>query len=441
MKIEKLSEKQIKVIKFPFARQEENLICDGAVRSGKTVTMLISFFLWSMKEFDNRKFAICGKTVQSVERNIVAVLPEIEMLTEFFTFKYKSSKHILEVSGYNHKNYYYVFGGKDSSSYMLIQGMTLAGVFFDEVALQPESFVEQANARTITEKKAKKFYNCNPEHPEHWFYKNYILDSDGENTKNSYHLHFLMSDNPILDEEDIEKAKQRWTGVFRQRYIEGLWVVAEGLVYPEFDNIVHFDEYYDTLHKKYYILSENGEKHYGKYYLSIDYGTANPFSCGLWFVTKTKAVRVKEYYYNSRETGSQKTDKQYLEDIKKFIGKRPIEQVVVDPSALSFITELRQADFKVIKAKNDVIDGIRVVDHFLQTKEVLINDKCTDSLREFKLYRWDDKSNDDKVLKEYDHAMDDIRYFCYTILRFLPPFSGFEETKLINTATITDSWK
>ncbi len=435
-----MSEKQKKVLKYPFLRSEENLICDGAVRSGKTVTMLISFFLWSMREFSNNKFAICGKTVQSVERNIIAIIPEIEILTEFYKFSYKSSKHILEVSGYGKKNYYYIFGGKDNSSYALIQGMTLSGLFFDEVALQPENFVEQAIARTITIRNSKKFFNCNPEHPEHWFYKNYILDSDGENVKNSYHLHFLMSDNPILSDDDIEKMKNRWSGVFHQRYIEGKWVVAEGLVYPDFDNIVEFQEFFDTIHRKYYILGEDGEKYYGKYYLSVDYGTANPFSCGLWFVTKTFCVRVKEYYYNSREKQKQKTDKQYLDDLQEFIGKRPIERVVVDPSALSFINELRQAGFLVISAKNDVIDGIRTVDRFLQTKEVLINKKCEDSIREFGLYSWDDKQTADKVVKDYDHAMDDIRYFCYTILRYLPPFSGSGETKITNTTVISDDW-
>ena len=404
--------------------------------------MIISFLLWAMKSFNKADFAICGKTVQSVERNIIHIVNEIDILTASFTMKYKSSKHILEVSGFGHKNQFYVFGGKDESSYALIQGMTLSGVLFDEVALQVESFVLQAIARTLTVKQAKLFFNCNPEHPEHWFHKDWVLDSDGENKHNSYHLHFLMQDNPILDEEDIKKAEAQFSGVFRERYINGKWVVAEGLVYSNYDNTVNYREFYDPVHKKYYIMDENGEKYYGKYYLSIDYGVANPFSAGLWFVTQQSAVRLKEYYYDSRRVGRQKTNTEYVKDLKKFLKARPIEITVIDPSALSFINEWRQEGYAVRAADNNVIDGIRVADCFLTNKKVLINSKCEDAIREFGLYRWDEKQTQDKVLKEYDHAMDDFRYFCYTILRFIPQFTPYvteiKQSKIIDE--INKNW-
>lgn len=442
MKFEKISEKQLKILKFPFARKENAIICDGSVRSGKTVFMCISYILWAMKNFDKSSFAICGKTVQSTERNIVQILSDIEMLTELFNLKYIRSRHVLQVSGLGHKNEFYIFGGKDESSYMLVQGLTLCGALFDEVALQPQSFVEQVIARTITIENAKYFFNCNPEHPEHWFYKNWILDADGENKKNSYHLHFLMKDNPIMTPEKIKKAQVQFSGIFYQRYVLGLWVVAEGLVYPNYNNTVDYEEFYDKIHNKFFVVDDKNKKHYGNYYLSIDYGTSNPFSCGLWFVTKTFAVRVKEYYYNSREKGIQKTDDEYLQEVKKLIGQRKIESVIVDPSAASFITLLRKNKFSVIEAKNDVVDGIRVTDCFLNNFVIRINSKCSDAIREFKLYRWDEKSNDDKVLKEYDHAMDEIRYFCYTVLRHLPNFSGYEELKINNSVSkvINNNW-
>ena len=442
LKIEKISDKQLQVLKFPFKHDYKALICDGAVRSGKTVFMVISFLLWAMKNFDKSSFAICGKTVQATERNIVEILNDIQILTEIFTFKYIRSKHVLIVSGLGKTNSFYIFGGKDESSYMLIQGITLSGVFFDEVALQPKSFVEQAIARTLSVSKSKLYFNCNPEHSEHWFYKEWILDADGENKKRSYHLHFLMEDNPILSKEDIDRAKSLYSGVFLDRYIYGIWCFAEGLVYPKFKTPVQFDEY--KFRDRFYIQNTaDGKKYYGDYYVSIDYGTANPFSAGLWFVTNSFAVRVKEYYYNSKETNRQKTDDEYFKDLLKLIGERPIKSVVVDPSALSFITLLRKKKFNVLKAQNDVTDGIRVTDCFLNSKVLLINQKCKDILREFKLYRWDEKSTDkDKVIKEYDHAMDDMRYFCNTIMKYLPQFSGYERSAVKNEVAkiINKNW-
>lgn len=435
MKFKEISHKQLKVLKFPFKREENTIICDGAVRSGKTVFMIISFILWAMKSHDKSSFAICGKTVQSTERNIIQILSDIEMLTAIVSFRYIRSKHVLEVSGFGHKNSFYVFGGKDESSYMLIQGMTLCGLFFDEVALQPESFVEQAIARTLTVDNAKYYFNCNPEHPEHWFHKKWILDADGENKKNIYHLHFLMEDNPIMTAEKIKKQEDLFSGIFYQRYILGLWVVAEGLVYPHFDNKVRFREFYDKIHNRYYVVDSQNKKHYGKYYVSIDYGTSNPFSAGLWFVTDTFALRIKEYYYNSRETGQQKTDDEYYKELVKFIGNRPIELLVVDPSAASFITLLRRKEMKVIKAVNDVIDGIRITSSYLVSKKILINEKCEDCIREFGLYSWDDKATEDRVVKAYDHALDDIRYFSNTILARLPQFSGI--AKEVKTSKIS----
>ncbi len=442
MKFEKISDKQLKILKFPFSMDYDALICDGAVRSGKTVFMIISFILWAMKNFDKSNFAICGKTVQSTERNIIEIINDIEMLTGIFKFKYIRSKHVLQVSGFGHKNSVYVFGGKDESSAALVQGLTLSGVFFDEVALQPKSFVNQAVARTASIENAKLFFNCNPEHPEHWFYKEWILDSDGENKKNSFHLHFLMQDNPIMTEKMIRKTEQLFSGIFYQRYILGLWVVSEDLVYPNFDNKVLYREFYDKIHDKYYIVDEKGKKYYGEYYVSIDYGTANPFSAGLWFVTKSFALRVKEYYYNSREEGVQKTDEEYFKEFKRLIGQRPIKRTIVDPSAASFITLLKKKRYKVQSAINDVIDGIRVTDCFLNNKKLLINDRCVDALREFGLYQWDSKKNEDAVVKAYDHAMDDIRYFVYTVLRFLPQFKGIESLNIKNNVAkvIYDSW-
>ena len=234
MKIEKISKKQKEILKFAYS-DEETLICDGAVRSGKTIMMITAFVIWAMENFDRTNFAICGKTVSNSERNIVRPFQQIEDLP--FTLNYKISTRMLTVKCGKKENYFYLFGGKDESSYALIQGLTLAGVLFDEVALMPQSFVDQAIARTLSFKNAKIWFNCNPESPNHWFYTEWITNEEREYK----HLHFLMNDNPTLGEDEIKRAESLFTGVFYERYILGRWVRAEGIIFQ--DLAEHADKY------------------------------------------------------------------------------------------------------------------------------------------------------------------------------------------------------
>ncbi len=234
MKIEKISKKQKEILKFAYS-DEETLICDGAVRSGKTIMMITAFVIWAMENFDRTNFAICGKTVSNAERNIVRPFQQIEDLP--FTLNYKISTRMLTVKCGKKENYFYLFGGKDESSYALIQGLTLAGVLFDEVALMPQSFVDQAIARTLSFKNAKIWFNCNPESPNHWFYTEWITNEEREYK----HLHFLMNDNPTLGKDEIKRAESLFTGVFYERYILGRWVRAEGIIFQ--DLAEHTDNY------------------------------------------------------------------------------------------------------------------------------------------------------------------------------------------------------
>ena len=229
MQINAFSKKQAQILKFAYSN-EETIICDGAVRSGKTIVMSLAFVLWAMTNFDKTNFAICGKTVSNAERNILKPFEQIEGVP--FETNYKVSTRMLTVKSGDKENYFYLFGGKDESSYALIQGITLAGVLFDEVALMPQSFVDQAIARTLSFKNAKIWFNCNPESPNHWFYKEWMINKG----KKYKHLHFLMSDNPILGKDEIKRAENLFTGVFYERYILGKWVRAEGIVFPEFAN-------------------------------------------------------------------------------------------------------------------------------------------------------------------------------------------------------------
>ena len=204
----RFSSKQKKVLSWWYPQSSyDGIICDGAVRSGKTLCMTLSFLIWSMACFDRKNFAICGKTISSVRRNVI--VPVRELLSEMgFECREKISQNYLELSCGGRTNRYYLFSGKDSASAASIQGMTLAGVFFDEVALQNRDFVEQAVARCSIEG-SKFWFNCNPEHPGHWFYTDWICR---RKEKNLYYLHFRMEDNPSLCRQDaqaIRKSLQR----------------------------------------------------------------------------------------------------------------------------------------------------------------------------------------------------------------------------------------
>ena len=406
--ITKLSPKQKLVLKWAHLTKFKNRkasICDGSVRSGKTVSMILGFVHWAMRFFDGKNFGICGKTISSTERNIILPLLNMPDITDYYSLQYirGENKRIVIRSG-SHTNTFFIFGGKDESSYTLVQGITLSGVLFDEVALMPKSFVDQAVARTLSEPEARYWFNCNPESAEHWFYKEWICNT---RQKKALHLHFTMQDNPILSPEQIADAERLYTGVFYNRYIKGLWCVAEGLIYPMFDKAVHV-----THHPE---LQPGGD-----YYISCDYGTLNPTSAGLWYLQPDgHAIRLREYYYDGRKTKTPRTDEEHYAALKQLAGDvaDKVRAVIVDPSAASFIECIRRHGlFRVWQADNSVLNGIRDTSSLLQMQYLHICDNCTDIIREFSLYRWDESATEDRPIKENDHAMDDMRYFVRTAM-------------------------
>ncbi len=401
MKFESFSPKQLRVLTWwcrnSCLRDFDGIICDGAVRSGKTLCMSVSFVAWAMGNFNDTSFALCGKTVTSLRRNVIT--PLIPVLNDLgFVCREKISKGVVEIESGKTKNRFYLFGGRDESSASLIQGLTLGGVLLDEVALMPRSFVEQAVARcSVTG--SKLWFNCNPENPLHWFNKEWIEKAE---EKNCLYLHFVMEDNPSLSKSIIERYRSLYSGAFFERFVEGKWVAAEGLVYPFFN---HENNVFQ------------GVPDCDKYYISCDYGTVNPFSLGLWGHSDGVWYRADERYWSSKREGSQKTDEEYYEMLEELAGDKKPEAIIVDPSAVSFIECIRRhGKFAVIPARNDVNDGIRRVSEALKSNRIKICSHCRDIIREFGMYRWDTSSAKDTPRKEYDHAMDDMRYFVSTVL-------------------------
>lgn len=379
----------------------DGIMCDGSIRSGKTLSMTVGFVLWATSTFNNQSFALCGRTIESLRRNVVSHIPE--WVEGYVTVVEKRNENKLIISDGEHTNTFYMFGGRDEKSYTVVQGVTLAGALLDEVALMPRSFVEQVLARcSVTG--SKFWFNCNPEGPTHWFYVEWIKKPENHNM---LYLHFTMADNYALDPKVRERYESLYEGVFYSRYILGLWVRAEGLVYPMFDEEKH-------------IIKFNGRvspRH--RYYVSIDYGTVNPFACGLWEYNpgEQKAHMIRELYYNG---GSAKRvdDEAYYKMLKKLIGDVPIEYIVIDPSAASFIATVQKyGEYIVVKANNDVLNGIQTVTKYLTAGVLGFDESCEETFKEFKAYRWDEESTEDRVIKETDHSMDQIRYFCYTVLK------------------------
>ena len=401
MSFKAFSEKQLDVLSWWSPKRKtssyDGIICDGAVRSGKTLCMSVSFISWAMFSFDGGSFAICGKTIRSVKRNVAS--PLLNILRELgFRVQEKLSSNIFIVYSGERKNTFYLFGGRDESSAALIQGITLCGVLFDEAALMPRSFVEQALARCSVEG-SKLWFNCNPEYPQHWFCREWVKKTK---EKNIYYLHFVMEDNPSLSKKMLERYKKLYSGSFYDRFVLGKWTASEGLVYPFMSD--------DKM------LFDIPDGYAEQYVISCDYGTVNPSSFGLWGLFDGCWYRIGEYYYSSKKEGMSRTDEEHYTGLCELAGDRDISKIVVDPSAASFIEVIRRhGKYKVVSARNNVLDGIRQTSTALKEGSIRICRSCGDSIREFGLYRWESGGND-RPVKENDHSMDDIRYFVSTVL-------------------------
>ena len=370
------------------------IIADGAIRSGKTVSMSLSYVMWAMSKYDGQNFIMAGKTISSFKRNVLQNL-KLMLTSRGYHWIYHISgefPNMLEVTRNGKTNYFYIFGGKAEGSQDLVQ----------------------ATGRCSVEG-ATWWFNCNPAGPMHWFKLEWI---DKRKKKRLLYLHFTMDDNLSLSEKVKAKYREMYAGVFYLRYIKGMWAVAEGLIYT-------------MLTKE--NLYTNGDRPAGlkstaAKTITVDYGTTNPcVFLEVWDDGETLWVD-REYRWDSRSEEArrsgnpQRTDSQYADDMEEFMGADPEDQcmVVVDPSAASFIAELRSRGVYVKPANNEVEDGIRVVGSLLAKRNIRINkENCKGLLGEMRSYVWDDKAaerGEEKPVKQKDHGPDALRYYCYTVL-------------------------
>lgn len=385
--------------------EKDAIICDGSVRSGKTRSMSLSFVLWSMSTFNGYNFGMAGKTIASFKRNVWLDLVPTLKRRGYKIGKVPEMHDAFIIRKGKIKNYYYIFGGNDERSQELVQGITCAGFLFDEVALMPESFVNQAVARCSVDG-FKLWFNCNPGGPTHWFKIAWI---DKLKQQNALHIHFELDDNPSLSEKVKKRYRARWTGVFYARYILGLWVLAEGVIYSMFRDEMAINE----VPKGVRIL---------KRWIGIDYGQANAtvfLLCGLG--SDDKLYILDEYYHAGRDNDIQKSPAAYSKDYMKWLIKNGVdgvpvnrEYVFIDPSAKGFMLQLHEeGESKVRQADNDVLKGIELVSSMIDLELVRVLRRCKHTLSELGAYRWDPKAQErgeDKPIKQDDHCMDALRY-------------------------------
>lgn len=366
----------------------------GATRSGKTY---LDYFVIPKRirarAGKDGLTVILGVTKSTIERNILEPMRQIwgdKLVGEI------NSKNIAVLFGEK----VYCLGAEKVSQVSKLRGASIKYCYGDEVA----DWNEEVFA--ILKSRLDKPYSCfdgalNPQSPHHWLKK--FIDTPGIDL---YCQKYTIFDNPFLEAEFVQSLCTEYAGsVYYKRYILGEWCLAEGLVYTMFDRSKH-------------VVSGSVEYAPGhKYYISCDYGTVNPFALGLWEFDGKTATQIDEVYYSGRDTGVRVDDEAYYNMLTQLAGDIPIEAVIVDPSAASFIEVIRKyGKYVVIGAENNVLDGIRTVTRYLNSGVLRFHERCKNTLMEFESYSWEG-SDEDKVIKEHDHAMDALRYFCYTILR------------------------
>ena len=397
------SEKQLKIQTWwcdasPY-KNWDGIIADGSVRSGKTVSMAPSFVIWAMTCFDEADFALCGKTVGSLRRNVINTLKQ-QLISLGYDYEEKRTENLIVITNGKHTNYFYQFGGKDESSQDLIQGMTLAGVLLDEVALMPQSFVEQAMARCSVAG-SKLWFNCNPKGPSHWFKKEYV---DVAKDKRLLYLHFTMKDNLTLTPEVRERYERMYTGVFYARYVLGLWVTAEGKIYTAFkkDNIIPVTDWYardeegnytHPLRKKISVVT-----------MGVDFGgnksshafNLTGFTSGFNELVTLKEKRILE------DVTPNELEERFLEFVRECIAEYPQLSTIYCDSAeqvliRGFKTVLRNNGIALAvknARKGEIIDRIRFYCQMMNQMRYFIISDCKETIQAFDDAVWEEDKDD-----------------------------------------------
>lgn len=365
-------------------------IKEGAVRSGKTY---LDYFMIPRRIracTGQGLIVLLGNTKGTLNRNILEPMRGIwgdDLVGQI------GSDNTVRLFG----KQCHALGADKITQVARLQGAGIEYCYGDEITTWNEDVFAMLKSR-LDKPNSVFDGTCNPDGPNHWLLK--FLESDAD----IFRQHYTIYDNPNLSPEFVENLEREYGGtVYFDRFILGKWALADGLIYPMFDRRIH-------------VTPDCPE--FGEQYISVDYGTLNPCSMGLWRIADGRAWRVREFYHDGRKLRRQMTDEEYYEALELLAGGEEIQSVIIDPSAASFIETIRRhGKFSVKKAKNSVTDGIRYTGGLLAEGKLMFHESCADTIREFISYSWDNSADEDRPIKQNDHAMDDIRYFCATVLK------------------------
>ena len=409
-----ISPKQAKILAFPYSKYDA-LICDGAVRSGKTSIMMWAFVRWAMENFSGQRFGVCGRTVDSCTKNIIVPFTAMSLAKERYIIRWRRGDKVMEVRRGAVTNYFEVFGGKDEASYTLIQGRTLAGVLLDEVVLMPRSFVEQALARCSVDG-AKLWFSCNPGSPHHWFYQEWIKRS---RERNALYLHFEMTDNPGLSKCTLERYENMYAGIFYDRYVRGLWVAAEGIVYKDFAN--------DT--EKYLIgdplewAKQNGTS-FSIISIGVDFGgTKSATKFQTTGITKDfRVVALEEEYIKNEEIDPDALNRRFATFCQLITSKYGYSQTRADSAETVLIRGLDHTAQKLrlgTQVKNalkmQITDRIRLVVLLMKQGRFKVSRSCPHLIDALQSAIYDPDKFEDERLDDGTSDIDSLDAFEYSI--------------------------
>lgn len=363
----------------------------GATRSGKTY---MDYFVIPKRiraTSDEGLIVILGNTQATVERNVLDPMRKIWGDVLVGTVRNDNKINLFGKDCY-------ILGADKKNAVSKIQGAGIEYAYGDEITTWAEPVFQMLKSR-LDKPNSVFDGTCNPDNPKHWFKE--FLDSGAD----IYDQHYTIDDNPYLSPAFVQTLKKEYQGVYYNRFILGQWTRAEGLIYDMFNPDIH--------------VVEEVPKDLEDYFVAVDYGTQNATSFLLFGRQNDKWYVVKEYRYSGRDENRQKTDAEYSIEMKSFIDGKYIP-IIVDPSAASFITQLRRDGFRVYKGNNNVIDGIRFTQTLFSDDKLFISDTCVGLIDELYGYSWDEKAAEigvDKPIKENDHSCDALRYGTYTIIR------------------------
>jgi len=385
----------------------------GAVAAGKTVASLIAFLIAVDLAPVSGLIVICGWTLQSIERNVLDPLQDERIFGDFAAqVHHTPGSSTAVIFG----RVVHLIGASDSRAEARIRGSTIVLAYLDEVTIMPESFWIMMLSRLRTAG-SRLLATTNPANPRHWL-KEKFIDRAAEVGMRTWH--FTLDDNPYLSPEFVARLKRQYTGLWYKRYILGLWIAADGVVYDMFDPERHVVDVLPVV--KRWIGT------------GVDVGTVNPFAAEvLGLGIDRRLYIVAEWYWDSAKRMRQLTDVQYSAKLREFFasvrhpgsqlyGISP-ERLVVDPSAASFIRQVHNdrhlfdGGVNVMGADNAVLDGIRLVSSLLSTDRLRVHSSCTNLIDQKQSYSWDPAAaqrGEDKPKKENDHAVDAERYVTAT---------------------------